>query len=80
MEQSEELFKAAANVAPPSRPILLFYGLSQAGRAVAAASKTATTDWELQAHGITTRDLGCASLSQLMIRDLGVTGLEVSLG
>lgn len=69
LEQAEELFKAATNVAAPSRPILLFYGLSQAGRAIAAASTAATTDWELQTHGITTEDLKIPSLSQLVIKD-----------
>jgi hypothetical protein len=69
LEQAEELFDAAASVAAPSRPILLFYGLSQAGRAVAAASTAAPANWELQAHGITTGNRTVPSLSQLVIRD-----------
>jgi hypothetical protein len=47
------LFTAAAAVDYASRPILLFYGLSQAGRAVAAASTAADNDsYRLSGHGI----------------------------
>jgi hypothetical protein len=45
MEQAEQLFGAAADVGPATRPLLAFYGLSQAGRAIAAASHA--TAWEL---------------------------------
>ncbi|MGW1391953.1 YaaC family protein [Streptomyces nigra] len=38
LEQSEQLFTAAASVGPASRPLVLFYGLSQAGRAIAACA------------------------------------------
>lgn len=37
LEQAEQQFRAAASVGPESRPLNLFYGLSQAGRAIAAA-------------------------------------------
>jgi hypothetical protein len=41
-----------------SQPILLFYGLSQAGRAIAACSTTAgKNDWRLSGHGIDVPDL-----------------------
>lgn len=33
LEQAEQLFRAAANVGAAARPLPLFYGLSQAGRA-----------------------------------------------
>jgi hypothetical protein len=37
LQQAEELFEAAAAVGPFARPIPLFYAISQAGRAIAAA-------------------------------------------
>lgn len=50
LEQAQQLFEAAAGVGVATKPILVFYGLSQAGRAVAAAR--ATDKWELSGHGI----------------------------
>src|SRR5216684_2416922 len=41
LEQAEQLFTAAEAVGDATRPILLFYGLIQAGRAIAAASTDA---------------------------------------
>jgi hypothetical protein len=53
LEQSEQLFLAAGQVGVQSRPLLVFYGLSQAGRAIAAASTAAgNDDWRLSGHGI----------------------------
>jgi hypothetical protein len=47
------LFTAAETVGYASRPILLFYGLSQAGRAIAAASTAAdNNNFRLTSHGI----------------------------
>jgi hypothetical protein len=51
LEQAEQLFAAAASVTPATSPLLLFYGLSQAGRAVAAAN-TADEEWTLMGHGL----------------------------
>lgn len=66
LEQSEQLFAAAETVGVQSRPLLVFYGLSQAGRAIAAASTAAANDeWKLSGHGI--RALGLANA--------GTTGL-----
>jgi hypothetical protein len=49
------MFRAAAAAGPSTRPLLLFYGLSQAGRAIAAAAvKIETDEWQLQGHGIHT--------------------------
>ena len=53
LEQAQQLFAAAASVDHASQPILLFYGLSQAGRAIAACSTAAGhNDWRLTGHGI----------------------------
>jgi hypothetical protein len=54
------MFAAAAAVGPQTRPLLLFYGLSQAGRAIAAvatqlrATGTGLQEWKLRGHGIKT--------------------------
>ncbi|WP_158852833.1 YaaC family protein [Saccharothrix deserti] len=53
LEQAEQLFAAASRVDWASRPILLFYGLSQAGRAIAAAANSLNDDdSRLAGHGI----------------------------
>lgn len=50
LQQFEELLGAAELVGPSSRPLPLFYALSQAGRAITAAHSLGT--WELAGHGI----------------------------
>jgi len=50
LEQAEQLFGAAASVGVATKPLLAFYGLSQAGRAVAAVH--AADAWRLSGHGI----------------------------
>ena len=53
LEQAEQMFRAAAGTGVATRPLLVFYGLSQAGRAIAAAAAAAGPDgWELDGHGI----------------------------
>lgn len=50
LEQAEQLFRAAATVGVATKPLLAFYGLAQAGRAIAAA--VAGDGWVLSGHGI----------------------------
>lgn len=58
LEQAEQLFTAAESAGYATRPILLFYGLSQAGRAIAAASTVADNNsYKLSGHGIKALDL-----------------------
>lgn len=55
LEQSEQLFRSASSVERETRPILLFYGIGQAGRALAAASKRlGSTEWRGSGHGLKT--------------------------
>lgn len=55
LEQTEQMFRAAAAVGPATRPLQVFYGLSQAGRAIAAAAWSLKgEDWRLVSHGIKT--------------------------
>jgi hypothetical protein len=58
LEQAEQMFRAAATVGQATRPVLAYYGLNQAGRAVAAAASTIQTDgWRLSGHGIYAKNL-----------------------
>lgn len=50
LEQAEQLMDAAADVGPAASPLLLFYALSQAGRAIAAAHLD--DPWRLSGHGL----------------------------
>ena len=50
LEQAQQLFSAAAGIEPAARPLALFYGLSQAGRALAAAR--GGNPWTFRTHGI----------------------------
>lgn len=58
LEQAQQQFTAAASVGYESRPLNLFYGLSQAGRAIAAASSRLgrsgreTETWMGKSHGL----------------------------
>lgn len=62
LEQAEQQFRAAALVDFDSRALNLFYGLSQAGRALAAAAAGLPDDgWRLKGHGLTVPNLEDAS-------------------
>jgi len=53
LQQGEELWQAAASVSPAVSPLTLFYGLSQAGRAIAAAQIEAKDTWQtVPGHGL----------------------------
>jgi hypothetical protein len=60
LAQFDELIAAATAVGPGSRPLPLFYALSQAGRAIAAAH--AESAWRLRWHGLSSPALGVAPL------------------
>jgi hypothetical protein len=76
LEQAEQLFTAARTVTPATSPLLLFYGLSQAGRAVAAAAvgEENAVQWQLRGHGITNEHpsgLKPATFSSLKVKNSG---------
>ncbi|WP_206793988.1 YaaC family protein [Amycolatopsis sp. MtRt-6] len=81
LEQAEQLFAAAANVDYAARPILAFYGLSQAGRAIAAAATGQDKNaWQLKGHGIEVPNLGQEPpLSDLVLQDDGKGGSFTTL-
>jgi hypothetical protein len=62
LQQFDELMAAAAEVGSASRPLPLFYALSQAGRAIAAAH--AGEDWDFHGHGLRMREDGGALLER----------------
>lgn len=68
LEQFEELIKAAAVASPGVRPLPLFYALSQAGRAIAAANLPDA--WKLYGHGISCGDLSPRNVLDLEIKPL----------
>jgi len=55
LAQFDELLAASRASGPASRPLTLFYALSQAGRAIAAAH--APDAWRLHRHGLAMSDL-----------------------
>lgn len=55
LAQAEELWEAAAVAGPASRPLPLFYCVSQAGRAVCAAW-TRADEWRPRHHGLRRRE------------------------
>jgi hypothetical protein len=58
LQQSEELFSAAARVSTAAAPLSIFYALSQGCRAIAAAARGAAGDrWKLNGHGIKAKGL-----------------------
>jgi hypothetical protein len=56
LTQFEQLYTAAASVGAASKPILLYYGLSQAGRALLAARKEG--QWQAHGHGLRAPESG----------------------
>jgi hypothetical protein len=60
------LIEAAAAATARTRPLSLFYALSQAGRAVAAARLQG--EWQLKGHGLQTTQLDAAHPSEVRVR------------
>jgi len=61
--------RAAEQVGAAARPLPLFYALSQAGRAVAAAH--AEPLWELRGHGLQLKDEGQSLLERRVTQEGG---------
>ncbi len=66
LEQVEQLMRAAEGVGPAARPLPLFYALSQAGRAIAAARLQ--EPWRLAGHGLSVpgRDADASLLHRIV--------------
>ncbi len=63
----DELISSAESVGPATRPLPLFYALSQAGRAIAAAH--AAGAWRLRAHGLSATELSHPLLEMPIMSD-----------
>jgi hypothetical protein len=64
--QFEELMAAARAASPQTLPLSLFYALSQAGRAIAAARLDG--EWRLQGHGLESSNLDAEDLCQVRVK------------
>lgn len=70
LEQAEQLFRAATTVDYASRPLLLYYGLNQATRALSAATMADQNRWPFTGHGLKVDRLdGITSVPALPVRD-----------
>ncbi len=63
LEQAERFLTAAATVGYATKPVQLFYALSQAGRAIAAVR--ADEPWEIRGRGATVRTSECIASSTI---------------
>jgi hypothetical protein len=66
--QFDELLDAPVTAGPASRPLPLYYALSQAGTAIAAALQDPTREWRPGSHALITGDPDPAFLGQTTIR------------
>ena len=74
LEQCEQFLTAAREAGYATRPVQLFYALSQAGRAVVTASpRIGNQEWQVHGHGLT------ASTSGALVSDVTVTTAKTGL-
>lgn len=71
LEQCEQLFVAAAAVGYAARPLPLFYALSQAGRAIAAALDFSDKSWRLKGHGVRSHRFDAERLWDVEVQNHG---------
>ncbi|MFD9586660.1 YaaC family protein [Streptomyces sp. NPDC059980] len=76
LAQSEQLFTAAASVGPASRLLVLFYGLSQAGRAIATCAPVPADKCSLNGHGIAAGQMDQSDLGSVTVKDKGAAGSQ----
>lgn len=74
LEQAEQLVRSAADLGPETRPINLFYGLSQGTRAVVAAREASDKDFWLSNHGIAYRGNLDRSIANIEVEQLDTPG------
>lgn len=74
LEQCEQFLGAASDTGYATRPVQLFYALSQAGRAIVAASpRVGNQAWKVSGHGLT------ANTNAAVAADVMVTATRVGL-
>lgn len=84
LEQSEQFMHTAAVAGVATRPVLLFYAVTQAGWVVSAVAVSRTNqEWRLSGgHGISARDLNRLScpLASLELQDSGTRSFTAVAG
>ncbi|MGW6783553.1 YaaC family protein [Streptomyces sp. NPDC054987] len=85
LEQAQQFTEAAMSAGPATRPVQIFYALSQFGRAISAASTLVSgADWRLKGHGIGTKNLdaskGLASVGVTPHAKGSLPGVAKALG
>ena len=74
LEQCEQFLAAARDAGYATRPVQLFYALSQAGRALVAASpRIGNQAWRVSGHGLT------ANTNAAAVADVAVTATKAGL-
>ena len=74
LEQCEQFLAAARDAGYATRPVQLFYALSQAGRALVAASpRISSQAWRVSGHGLT------ANTNAATVADVAVTATKAGL-
>jgi hypothetical protein len=72
MKQSEQFFRLSDMAGYETKPILQYYGLNQAARAIVAVSAEPRAPWQLRGHGLTCPNLDEAkSLGEVLVVDQG---------
>lgn len=71
LEQTEQLFAAASTVGPASRPMLLYYGVNQAGRALAACAPVPKSESVLHGHGLFVDKKDQPDIGEVTVQDKG---------
>ena len=77
MEQSEQLFRLSDDAGYETKPILLYYGLNQAARAIVAGAANKSEPWKVQGHGLRCPNLNeVTALGELTVTDHGRGGFQ----
>jgi hypothetical protein len=72
LEQAEQYFRLSDKAGYETKPVLLYYGLNQAARAILAAAARPDEPWETSGHGIKAVALDSVrELGDLVVRDFG---------
>jgi hypothetical protein len=75
LQQAEELHRASAHCGFSSRPLPLFYSLSQGGRAIAAA-RAQGSNWQSSSHGLATK-IDCEEVFATRVAAQGTGAFQV---
>src|SRR4051794_34108864 len=80
MKQSEQLFRSADGSGYEIKPLLLYYGLNQAARAIMAAGAQPGERWQFSGHGIHCQDLNSERPGDIKVLDQKAGGFKTLAG